>query len=358
MIKYFLAPRSGEKSYKNFLSTIKHGIPLDAISKSLNVDGKDILNKQEVIYAWGNREGKKHEWEKMNTGDIVIFYALGDFVMSGEVIYKQHSDQLALSMWPPDENGQPWSYTFFLNNLKYFKIPLSVFNVVSGYRFKALMGFQEIRSEAMENIQRRYMSVDRFLQAFSDENSKEIPQKDDAIFINIQPSIQPVLSNKKIELYKSDDTLTKKRKNGFVDFDELNKTRARIGSLGEEIVLKFEKDSLIMKGRSDLAEKVQRVSLQNTYAGYDIESYHEDGKVKKIEVKSTSVEQSKVFSFNISRNEKKVAENEENYFIYLVYAVKSEYPKIHIIENPFQEKNNLSIEPISYIVKGKFTDPS
>jgi len=39
-MKYFLAPRSGEKSYENFQSTIKNGVRFEIISKHLSEEGK------------------------------------------------------------------------------------------------------------------------------------------------------------------------------------------------------------------------------------------------------------------------------------------------------------------------------
>ena len=118
-MNYFLAPRSGEKSYKNFQSTIKNGIPLDRISECLTPSEIKILSSEDIVYAWGNREGTKTAWESMQIGDTVIFYAQGVLVMTGEVYLKKHSSEMALKMWPPDDNGKPWEYTFFLKNLKY-----------------------------------------------------------------------------------------------------------------------------------------------------------------------------------------------------------------------------------------------
>lgn len=354
--RYFLAPRSGEKSYKNFLSTLKHGVPYGRIEPFLDGHGKDVLRRQEVIYAWANRAGKKAEWERMQPGDTVIFYSKGAFVMAGDVIYKQHSDQLALAMWPADENGQPWSYTYFLTNLRYFKIPLSVFNALSGYKLVALMGFLEINSERLIQLLTHYKSIEDLFVAFSDETSDEIPRPEERVYVNVSTETKTSLSNSTVVAYEppADASRVSKKQTGYVDFDEINKRNAKTGSLGEEIVLNFERDYLTAKGRADLAEKVVQLSLENTYAGYDIASYDEYGNEKKIEVKATVISQPINFSFNMSRNEIRVAEASDNYYVYLVYGIGTEKPKIHILANPFRDKGLLALEPISYIVKGKF----
>lgn len=357
MSRYFLAPRSGEKSYQNFLSTLKHGVPFARIAPFLNEEGKQILSKEEVIYAWGNRAGKKAEWDRMETGDTVIFYANKNFVMAGDVIFKQHGDDLALAMWLPDENGQPWSYTFYISNLRYFKIPLSVFNALSGYRYPAIMGFTEINEERKAQLLQHYKSFDELFTAFSDESSSELPASEERIYVNVPISISPELSTKTVTAYQAPvpNGKAKKKRTGYVDFEELNKRNAKTGSLGEEVVLRYEKVYLTSVGRPDLAEKVHQLSLDDTYAGYDIVSFDQHGNEKKIEVKATTIEQPVNFSFNMSRNEIKVAETSDNYYIYLVYAVHTDKPRIHILPNPFKEPGLLSVEPASFIVKGKFS---
>ncbi len=354
-MRYFIAPRSGERSYENFLSTVKHGVPYKRIEPFLDEQGKEILKKEEIIYSWGNREGKKSEWEKMSLGDTVIFYASGNLVMAGEVIYKQHSAEMALAMWPPDENGQAWSYTFFLNKLRYFKIPLSHFNLVSGYKFRSVQGFQEINEPYKSRLLEYYKDFSKLFDEFSDTESVEIPKDNERVYINVSDQVHPELSQKEIVAYQPPTgAVTKKKRSGYVDFDEMNKHKAKIGSLGEEIVLRYEKSILKSMGKNELAEKVHQLSLEDTYAGYDVLSFDEKGLEKKIEVKSTTMEQPENFSFNLSKNEKSVAEKEENYFIYLVYGVNTATPKIHIINNPFKISHHLTIEPSGYIVRGKF----
>ena len=62
----------------------------------------------------------------------------------------------------------------------------------------------------------------------------------------------------------------------------------KLGLLGEELVLNYEKESLISLGKEDLAEKIIHTSqVEGDGAGYDIKSFNEDGSTKYIEVKTT-----------------------------------------------------------------------
>jgi hypothetical protein len=354
-MKYFIAPRSGEKSYKNFQSTIKHGVPYDRIEPYLKAEGKNILRQEEIIYSWGNREGKSKEWQKINYGDIVIFYAKYQFIMAGSVIYKQNDPNLALAMWPPDEKGNPWSYTFFLNNLYYFKIPLQYFNEISGYQFRSVQGFQEITTPHLKLIQNKYPHLVNLFSQFKDDSSIEIPKADEPISMNIPTNINTkFISDFRLKPYTEfiKNIAKKKKALKLINFEEKNRRNAKTGNIGEEIVIDNEKKYLISIGRTDLAKKVKRVSLEDMSAGYDILSYEKNGNQKLIEVKSTILEKGIRFTFNISTNEMEIAKKSKNYYIYIVFAVNSSSPKIFPVKNPFLTEGLLHVEPTQYLVKG------
>lgn len=97
------------------------------------------------------------------------------------------------------------------------------------------------------------------------------------------------------------------------------------GLEGELFVLKYERNELIKKNRSDLAIKVEHVSLINDSIGYDILSFDEFGNKKYIEVKS-SVSNYKS-NFFLTDNEMKTINRLENYYIYRVFNIKKDVIK-------------------------------
>jgi hypothetical protein len=354
MTRYFLAPRSGETSHQNYLSTLEHGVPYSRIEPYLNPEGKELLSKQETIYAWANREGRRAAWERMEIGDIVIFYAKGNFVMAGEVMYKQASRELALAMWPADEHGNPWEYTYYLKNPKYFNFPLKVFNIVSGYKLTAVMGFMEIEKSHVEQILTKYSSVEDFFYSFGEKMIVEEPKTELKVHVNIPTQVVVTYDLRDLVPYESNtQKITRQRRTGFVDFEEIHKRNSTNGSKGEELVLKEERAHLDSIGRSDLAQKVKRISIDDTYAGYDILSFDDKGNEKFIEVKSSITPRSKEFSFHLSANEKRIAETTENYYIYLVFDVNGNYPTVTPIGNPLKS-NFLKLEPTNFRVRGMF----
>ena len=120
MKRIFLAPRSNETSYKNFLSTINDGVNPELVYPFLAEEEKGALKGHKRFYIWGNLESKKPSWEQMQLGDIILFYAHGSFVYSGECLFKKFSDELGSALWPPatENKGAHWNCIFFVHNLQ------------------------------------------------------------------------------------------------------------------------------------------------------------------------------------------------------------------------------------------------
>ena len=86
--------------------------------------------------------------------------------------------------------------------------------------------------------------------------------------------------------------------------DERNRA---LGRAGEERALAHEKATLTWAGRSDLADRVRWVSVEEgDGAGYDIASFSPEGRTRLIEVKTTNGWDRT--PFHITRNELAVAD--------------------------------------------------
>ena len=139
--------------------------------------------------------------------------------------------------------------------------------------------------------------------------------------------------------------------NQNLDYEKQNRINKKLGDRGEKIVEDFERENLIKLGKKDLAEKVDRVSTKSDNYGFDILSFSADGSKKHIEVKAT---RSKVgdANFFLTINELKTAiDKKETYYIYVVYEILTDKPKIWVINNPFFPENpNILMEPVNYKV--------
>ena len=199
----FLAPRANETSYKNFLSTIEHGVDYNIIEPHLSDEGREILGNRDKIFAWGNKETKRSSWEKMAIGDWVLFYkgsegseTEGKFVYAGKHIFSQFSRELGLALWPPKPGEEPWSCVFFLDELKPVYIPVSVINEAAGYKPNhVVQGFMPLNEQGVNGIVSKYGTVDNFLSKHLevDTQDRDIVDLEDANEVTAHAEAQMLL---------------------------------------------------------------------------------------------------------------------------------------------------------------------
>jgi len=174
-MKIFLAPRSNETSYKNFLSTIENGVDKSIVEPYLDDAGKKALASYDKVFVWGNKETKKSSWDKMEFDDLVLFYKgregaekEGKLLYAGKLLYKQQSKDLGLALWPPKTGEEPWTCIFFLKDLKQVYIPISELADLAGYsKTFVVQGFMPLNEEGVQKILSKFGNVDAFLEHYS-----------------------------------------------------------------------------------------------------------------------------------------------------------------------------------------------
>jgi hypothetical protein len=136
-----------------------------------------------------------------------------------------------------------------------------------------------------------------------------------------------------------------------IDFAERDAANRMAGDFAEQVVIKYEKESLITAGKNELANKVTQVSLDSDSYGYDVVSYDPSGEEKHIEVKAVKSKPTSSFRFFISENEISIARNDKNYHLYIVFDYLSESPLIYRMPNPFlNDIPGVTIRPMKYWV--------
>lgn len=167
------------------------------------------------------------------------------------------------------------------------------------------------------------------------------------------------VSNKKWSpISKKEITDRKSKSKTFVsrDIDWAKKydDNQEIGNMGEEFVYQYERDRVASFCKEDV-DRVQHLSkLQGDGLGYDISSIDKNGRILRIEVKTTTGDEGSVFY--MSRNEKFFFEQYENdgAVIYRVYNFdrNTRRGKIKII-TATELIENYNFDPVTYAVTKK-----
>lgn len=118
-----------------------------------------------------------------------------------------------------------------------------------------------------------------------------------------------------------------------INYLEREQNNILLGQRGEELVIEYEKWTLIKAGKASLADKIEWVSQDDDGAGFDILSKHINGKDKYIEVKTTKL--SKEAPLFFSKNEYEFSqENETNYHLYRIFDFAKD-PKMFFLKGDF-----------------------
>lgn len=97
--------------------------------------------------------------------------------------------------------------------------------------------------------------------------------------------------------------------------------KQRIGLLGEQFIFNSEKERLTSAGRSDLANKVRLVAVENESCGYDVLSFTVSADEIHIEVKTTTQGQHDSDCFWLSANEVQKASVDPKWRVFRVWSI-------------------------------------
>lgn len=122
----------------------------------------------------------------------------------------------------------------------------------------------------------------------------------------------PAISVAKVGVNLAEQGQAPKRGTTPEELDAILAVRKRNGQLGEQHVLKMERQRLRRARKSKLASKVRLVADDDVSLGYDIHSFESDGRDRFIEVKTTGGTSR---TFEMSANEWKVAEEKRDRYL-------------------------------------------
>ena len=134
------------------------------------------------------------------------------------------------------------------------------------------------------------------------------------------------------------------------DFEGEAKKNTKLGNLGEDLVVDYEKRYLSEKGKEELAIKVTTTrNIAGNAERYDVLSYDENGDEKYIEVKTTKGPMEN--DFYISENEVQFSiDNEDKYYLYRLYNLNPKTKTADLVIHKGRIDRS-KLKPTNYICK-------
>jgi len=134
------------------------------------------------------------------------------------------------------------------------------------------------------------------------------------------------------------------------EFERILRRQAENGRIGERLAMDRERQSLRTAGQKTLAISVRWIAQENVAAGYDIESYFEDGSKKYVEVKAT---QGDGLSFELSANEWATSARLGNSYVIVRVTGVRDHPSFRDYVDPVQlvTDGHLALEKKSLLVR-------
>jgi len=163
MSKVILQPASSESSQVHFNNTISQSISLQSISSHLSstdINQLTILYPNNDIKIWGVAPGVNNvnfnKWNKVQKGDIVLFFKKGGVFAKGIVTCKIRNYNLANQLWG-NINSITWECIFFVDEVELLNIGYSDFNQLIGYNPNyVVQGFNILNDELSDLVINTY----------------------------------------------------------------------------------------------------------------------------------------------------------------------------------------------------------
>jgi len=179
MNKIFIAPQSGEQTTPKYSKTENGGYKVSDLEQILGVIDFQKLKSFSEIFFWGNKPNSKSKWEKIETGDYLLFYAKRKIVAYSKIIYKTQNPKLAEEIWgwTKTEKGEDvlWEYLYFFEKPIPTEIPFKEFIEFADYSENyVIQGFTPYSIKGSEKINSKFGDIQKYLESFKNQHIESI----------------------------------------------------------------------------------------------------------------------------------------------------------------------------------------
>lgn len=155
MVKIILQPTGGQDTnIEDIIGTFDLAKNEKFIDKSEFIELSKIYKDGKASY-WSITPGVKKvsKWERIDSGDVVLFYEKGFFIASAFVTLKFHNIRLPPELDGFDKNDEAYEYFYFFDNVKNQNISIKAFNKVAGNSPSYVIhGFEVLNEDVSKSI--------------------------------------------------------------------------------------------------------------------------------------------------------------------------------------------------------------
>lgn len=133
-MKFFLVPASKENIQKTISKEVLLSTAERFIAPFEFKELKGLLGDKKGFNCWAVSESRRSLFAEMKAEDIVLFTikGTGKFELIGEIFYKITCKELGEYLWPYVP-GEPWSFIYFIRNIKEIDVDKKNFIEDLGY---------------------------------------------------------------------------------------------------------------------------------------------------------------------------------------------------------------------------------
>lgn len=117
-----LQPASSKRARENELKTLRIPKRIEDVADYLDETDVEALKREfpdGKVFIWGVKLERASQWGKMLHNKTLVLFRQGErVVLRGIVTHKVMNEDLALHLWGPDDDGQPWTLVYFIKKLK------------------------------------------------------------------------------------------------------------------------------------------------------------------------------------------------------------------------------------------------
>ena len=179
---------------------------------------------------------------------------------------------------------------------------------------------------------RGYLPRGNYQAALATEIQRRL-EADPSLFTQIMPRRSGSDEGGELQLTGAPPARARTRAGRHVDYGKLQEESRRVGALGEELVVDYERKRLRESGRHDLADNVQWVARDiGDGLGYDVQSFELSGDKLYIEVKATGLAAETPFYFSSAELDF-ARRHSQTYALYRVSQV-DDSPQFFVLRGP------------------------